>query len=354
MPGPKPDPRIEPGPASTGGAARDQTLDLMRGLALLGVLVIHTFYRFAAPGPERIAFALPALLARPCIALFLFCSGYLTRPDGRTGPLLGRLKRLVLPYLFFSLAAYPFKLWVGIPFDPALIPLDLIMGNTMGIYYYILVLAYCHLIGWWLSRRGVLPGRLMTVFLVCLGLNFVFTSLYDSLWFKFIGPSPYNFYFIWRSPLIWPAFYFLGMLARTIDLRGWAQRNRTLLLGLWIPTAAAICLVFVSGIYNTRTPMPLGYNSPLGTIYSLVTILLLLGLRTCPGWLTRLSMLSYPVYLSHIFFVYIWRYYVRLAFESPSAWLGPLGMVPALAGALAVYWIFKRLLGERSKWVVGA
>ena len=140
------------------GPARDQTLDLMRGLALLGVVVIHTFYRFAEPGPERLLFALPALLARPCIALFLFCSGYLTRPDGRSGPLLQRLKRLAVPYLFFSLLAYPFKLWVKIPFDPALIPLDLVMGNTMDIYYYLLVIAYTHLIGWWLARRGV-PAR---------------------------------------------------------------------------------------------------------------------------------------------------------------------------------------------------
>ena len=100
--------------------------------------------------------------------------------------------------------------------------------------------------------------------------------------------------------------------------------------------------------------MPLGYNSPLGTLYSLATIFLLLGLRSCPGWLAALSRLSFPIYLSHIFFVYLWRYYINQAFGSPPAWLGPLGMVPALAGSLLVYLVAKKVLGPRSRWVVGA
>ena len=344
--------------AATEGPApsldRDQTLDLMRGLAIVGVLVIHTFYRFAEPGPERIAFALPALLARPCIALFLFCSGYLTRMGGSTDKFIQRLKRLVLPYLFFSLFAYPFKGLVGIPFDPALIPLDLVLGNTMGIYYYILVISYTHLLEWLLSRNRVLPGHTNLVFFICLALNLLFVSLFDPLWAKFGGPGDYRLFVIWRSPLIWPCFFFLGMAARTSGLRLWAVRNRPLLFRLWLVCAVAICLVFISGIYPTRTPAYLGYNSVLGTVYSLVTILLLLTFGSCPGWLAGLSRVSYTVFLSHIFFVYTWRWLIREYVDQPSAWLGPLGLVPALAGSLAVYWLGRTLLGPRTKLIIGA
>ncbi len=333
---------------------RDQTLELMRGLAIVGVLVIHTFYRFAEPGAERIAFALPALIARPCIALFLFCSGYFARMGGSTEKFRYRLRRLILPYLFFSLFAYPFKEAVGIPFETALIPLDLVLGNTMGIYYYVLVIFYIHLLEWLLSRKGILPKHLYLVFFIFLALNFLFTSLFDPLWAKFGGPGRYHLFIIWRSPFIWPCFFFLGTVARTGGLRSWAGRNRALLFWLWLAGAAAICLVFISGIYPTRTPAFLGYNSPLGTVYSLAAIFFLLTFNSCPGWLKSLSRLSYPVYLSHIFFVYTWRWLIREYVDQPSAWLGPLGLPLALAGSLGVYWLARIALGPRSKWVVGA
>src|SRR3972149_10022559 len=80
---------------------RDPQLDFMRAVAIMGVLVIHSVGRYRHTDLDLVVAGWLGLFCRPCIAVFLFVSGYLfnEHPDARY--LARRLKRVLVPYLVF-------------------------------------------------------------------------------------------------------------------------------------------------------------------------------------------------------------------------------------------------------------
>jgi fucose 4-O-acetylase-like acetyltransferase len=81
---------------------RDHKLDFSRALAILGVLVIHSVGRYAHSEIEGIIGGWFGLVARPCIAIFLFVSGVLFEKGQNISYLRHRMRRVLYPYLFFS------------------------------------------------------------------------------------------------------------------------------------------------------------------------------------------------------------------------------------------------------------
>jgi len=94
--------------------AREEWIDVLRGLAILMLLVLH---RNTLPGIRTYlnSFLMP---------LFFAISGYLFHPERhpKVLPFIGsRAVRLLLPYVFFSLLSIPYEIWYAwrmeVPWD---------------------------------------------------------------------------------------------------------------------------------------------------------------------------------------------------------------------------------------------
>ena len=189
-------------------------VDWLKALALLGVVIAHT-----GPAPMLVAlpvrdYAVRVVLVAFNVPLFLLLSGYLhatAEPVSLTT--IGRRWRRVLgPYLVASLVLLP--LGVEHAYPIANWPTELLLGNTLGIYYYVPVWCFCVATGLiWsrLSMRGVAVATAIVLV----------ATVLRSFW-------P-HFGLIWALRDVlrqgWLACYVLGWLARRTDALGMAQRS---------------------------------------------------------------------------------------------------------------------------------
>ena len=337
-------------------APRDATLDWMRAVAILAVLVIHSATRYAgSPLEERIGVWL-ALVSRPAIAVFLFLSGalFVVGPGGHV-PLGRRLRRVVLPYLFFSLFAlvstYREQLAPTLLEHPQQLLADVALGNTFGIYYFVFVIVCLYLLGDVALRLGLLPPHSSATLGVTLLLNVLHVTYGAALW-RLLGGSPDAFgFYADRSPLVWGAFFFLGVWYRQhgaglrLHERRWAVRTA------WIIALALYSALFVGGASATSS---YGYHSLIGTAFSLSTVSFLLTYRVRHAVITFLSGASYYLYLSHIFFVYSMASYVQEYHIPPSLWLSLVSFLVSLLAPIGLYLAVRRLVRRDTRLLLGA
>src|SRR3954467_11387004 len=125
-------------------SSRDVGIDMMRGIAILMVVGIHSLQQ-----PLNSWAILADAALRPCVPIFLFASGYLTALSGRV-PLWKRLKAALIPYAIAFAAAYAYMAL----HNPAM---DHRIGTALArfalgyvfVYYYVFVYVCCTL-GLWL------------------------------------------------------------------------------------------------------------------------------------------------------------------------------------------------------------
>lgn len=345
----------------------------LRGVAILGVLANHAAFlalTLAGPcfdllrGPGPLAWASPLLsgiqeTTRFAVPLFFFLAGHFAALTPQTWPgFLGRSRRLVAPYLFWSLVGLGWS-WTLFPpgtpgYDPAGFLRRLLSGEAqLGYFFTVLLLQYQILARWLVpltSRYGLrVPGVALLVQLGCAAWNYHALGSGRSAFPESLFP---RFLF----------FYAFGLWSglEPIRFKGFLMRRGTLLLAL-LPAALLALLAEAALLLELHAPG--GVLLPravllaiLGTPWKLSTalwsMLLILGaaaaglrMGSLPESLWRLGMHSYPIYILQGP-LFLLLYLVLSRVETPS-WL-PL---PALfLGSFAGTILLARLVRRKVSW----
>lgn len=344
---------------------RDYRLDFLRAVAIIFVLIIHSANRYGVTHLEQLVANWFALFTRPTIAIFLFLAGYLLKFETFNQQQLSRrLVRVLIPYAVFSMLAVLYNSLARLD-DPTQSPLydhagilfDFLFANTMSIYYFVFVIISMYVFAFLVLRISFLRERLFAITVILLTLNLLHALLYEPIvqYFQIPNDKPLFIYF-YRSPLIWSAYFFLGILFRRHNGLALVERYKREIWIVFFAVFAVFNILYFTrfqGEFFGRTA-DLGYNSILGTVYSLATIAFLLTFDVRHRAIDFLSKTSYFMYLSHIFFVYVlWSVANRLDLGR-GIWLVPLSLVISFVGPLILYFLARRALGKRTQFLLGA
>lgn len=331
---------------------RDPKLDFLRALAIIGVLVIHSADRYADTEIESMIGGWFALVARACIASFLFVSGALFKQNQGVPYLKHRIKRVLYPYLFFSVFALIYSYQANFPKlvgDIKVVLLKILTGGTFNIYFFVFVIICSYITVFLLDKSGAFEKHLTFLLLISLTVNLLHASYFRQIFEFFDVKDKWKDYYYYRTLLIWLPFYFFGIYYRSLKLEKTILENKALIRITWIFVVAFYSFLHAIKIGNIG-----GYDSVIGTIYSLATILFLLTFDVRNKIFYFISKISYSIYLSHIFFVYALRDIAPLLWQQPPFWLGLVSLVLSFMGPLLVYFLAKLILKSKSIYVIGA
>jgi len=328
---------------------RDHKLDFLRALAIIGVLVIHSVERYADSGLEHIIGGWPGLIARACIAIFLFVSGVLFKKGQDISYLKHRMKRVLYPYLFFSVFALVYKVSFNLINNVYDALLRILTAGVFNIYFFVFVIICIYIIVFTLDKLGVLEKYITSLLLISLMINLLHASYFKQLCDFLNIKDKWKDYYYLRSLLIWLPYYFFGIYYRSFKLEKVILENKLLIRAVWVST-----LVFYSFLHFIQASNIDGYNSVIGSFYSLATILFLLTFNVRNKAMSFISKISYSIYLSHIFFVYTLRDFARISAIELPFWFGLVSLVLSFVGPLFVYYIAKLVFKSKSLYIIGA
>ena len=330
---------------------RDHKLDFLRALAIIGVLVIHSAERYAHSEIEGTIGGWFALVARPCIAVFLFVSGVLFKTNQDVSYLKHRIKRVIYPYLFFSMFALTYKaIFTNFADSINVVLLKILTAGTFNIYFFVFVIVCMYIIIFILDKSGILERYITSLFLLSLMINLLHAAYFKQI-FEFLDiKDKWKDYYYLRTLLIWSPYYFFGIYYRSFKLEKAILENTILIRVVWVST-----FVFYSFLHLVHIDNIGGYDSVMGTIYSLTTILFLLTFSVRNKAIYFISKISYSMYLSHIFFVYMLRDALHTSLAgSPPFWFSLISFVLSLIGSLCVYYVARLIFKSRSTHIIGA
>lgn len=217
---------------------RDESFDALRGIAIIAVVAIHaSSYIF---GSET--FSLDsngfnvALLYRQtlnfAVPVFLFISGYwmsnkkVDSFEEYKQFLIQRLKRIVVPYLFWSIFILSIVATRTQVFDVQEILFKLLTGGAIGPYYFIVLIAQFYILTPIFQRVNKNSyGFILILLINLLSLSFsYFTRLY-------FGSSFFSSLSVYAMPFYaWIIFYELGILYRNVDKHKISKHAATLIV----------------------------------------------------------------------------------------------------------------------------
>ena len=338
---------------------REYKLDFLRALAIISVLIIHAvlFYEPSEKiGIEMLVGGWLTMTVRPCIAIFLFLSGYLFKTDFKdVSYLIKKYKRVILPYLFFSLITLIIRgktqIIDYITSRPVDILIDILIGNTWGIYYFVFVIVFIYALAFFILKTPQFRVHLISITLLLFVLNLLQGAYYNSLInILNIANTEFARFYSERFLLSWPFFFFLGIIFKKYNGQLLIDNHKSLVTYCWIYIFTIYSFLYFIGVDNIDV-----FNSVIGTFYSLATIAFLLQFNIRNEFLNFLSKISYSIYLSHILFIDQFKNISHsLEIEWPFlSWL-IIGFSVSLIGSIIVYLIAKILLKEKSGIIIGA
>ena len=337
---------------------RNLEVDLLKALGIGAVVLIHSLRDFWDPGFTASELWIGQLM-RFGVPAFLAVSGFLYAVPQATWQSVGpRLRRILLPYLFASSIAIALGLWMGglslppaylvdallgssgdsaaVPRLGAGIVLDLLLGNALGPYYYVLVISFFVLMS---PLIALLSERALTLLLVfALGAQCIFEG---GFWYW------NDFFWHVRNPLLWSGYFILGWWLRIhadgVTSSMEKHRGRILSSSATLFVICASVLAFESG--GALPHQVIQLTAWVG-VYSILLLLFMSawGRTTRSIWLARVSDLTYTVYLFHLFVLYPIRRNVSGFIEG----FDPFLLVGTAAISFAVP--FFLALGLRSRW----
>jgi surface polysaccharide O-acyltransferase-like enzyme len=333
---------------------RDDRLDLLRAIAIIMVLIIHSATRYVHTPAEALIGGWFSQFSRPCIAIFLFLAGtFFITNDLNYGYLLKKIKRVLWPYLFFSFFAIIYSYrgsFIKILKDIDNIIIRLILGDSFGIYYFCFIIIIIYIIAFIVDKIIPLEENIFYILVGSFILGVLDILLYNKIQ-SFLGQrSEYvKTLYQYRSILTWLPYFFLGCYYRLFKLQNMIQARKYLIRTIW---------VFIFLIYNTVyfiiNRNVDAYHSIMGLIYSLSTIGLLLSFDIVSKKYYLLSNTSYTIYLAHIFFIYL---IVDIGKYFSIIWPFEFSLISffiSLIGSLLVYRIGKRVFKTNSYLIIGA
>jgi surface polysaccharide O-acyltransferase-like enzyme len=318
-------------------------IDALKSIGIVTVVLIHSI---RAPFDPTI----PALeiwlghLTRFGVPAFLAASGFLYAAAVANTPrtTLRRLRRIGVPYLIASGVAQLWWALQGESTETGSWVADLLLGSSMGPYYYVFIIAGLVVVTPLFTR---LSGNAMAALTLVLA---------AAQWYVDAASGMLSTFF-WhlRNPLLWWGYFALGWLVRLHydAIVAWIAPRRggtTLLFGLLVVVLSAICGLEGPRLL-VRTAAWLDVYAICGLIFAATC-----GKERIPAAMRALSDTTYPIYLLHMFFVLVAsdlfpprpRHTTLLPIVVPWA-AGVLGSISVIAALQAA-------LGKRSRDWIGA
>lgn len=285
-------------PEQSKGASRHPEIDWIKAIGIVTVVLIHSlpsafFGQISAIDfwiGEVTKFAVPGFLA---------CSGFLfggSRSSRKFSAVQARVKRLLLPYTTFSIAALCLtKIWAasGIYIeDKTSFVLKLLFGSAVGPYYYVFVIVYLVLLTPLISR---IPQRAFPFALAAALLLQLLTDV------QICPRLPMFWHF--RSPVrsLGPFLLGWGVSLCHESLAEHIQERRRMWLALMSTLFALGWAGLAMLLIDSKASLALRWSQ----CYVTLALIFVATVRTqeAPDLICWLSNASYPIYLGHLFFV---------------------------------------------------
>ena len=187
--------------------------------------------------------------------------------------------------------------------------------------------------------------------LVLLAINLLHAVLYQPLLRALnLTDNPWVWIYSYRFFISWPFYFFLGAVFQQHKLEDRLSAYRGWIIGGW-----AVLLAVMVGMNIAHIGYPIdAYNSVIGTLFSTLTILILLIVPVRGKVIILLSQTSYYLYLSHYFFISFINYLgERFNIDFPF-WFAGVCLAACLGGSLLLYWAAKKLLKQHTTYLLGA
>lgn len=322
-------------------AERNLYIDALRGWSIFGVVCIHFAGSFVTS--DRFAWSPSFLLGLGlnqgfifAVPLFVFLSGLLAASSRREIPLAeyyrGRFRRIVVPYLVASLAAFfllnHYLAWLDLHYAGrrAVWLLErLLFKGVEPTFYFIPMILQLYLLQPLLKSlprwlNGLVPA--LTMDRVVLGLLALFFALHVTL--GVLCNRNLLDYYVWGRPngLFWAFYFFAGLhfetIRRLVTPRVARVGRALALLAAALAMAWNFSMIFdpsIVGANFERNRLDYAYVRPEMLIYDcgMVAVLaagLLLGSTARRSIATYLGRYTLEIYLWHIMVLYYgaWRY----------------------------------------------
>ena len=317
----------------------------LRGIAILMVIGIHSLPK--AEGSALVT-ALDAAL-RPCVAIFLFASGYLTAKSGHV-PVGKRVRRALGPYTVAFVAAYLLMAAQNPLIDNR--PAIFIARYTLAyvfVYYYVFVYIGCTVLLWLVFAAAGQQGadrqpRLIALLSLAVVAGLAIGAYLDPVLQRLgLSPAVINEARMRDLPF-WFAFTAVGAIIGQLAAEPLLRQWRIALLGATVLGYTGYALVRVSGVGDAAAYDSLAFFS-----YALFACLALLAVAPRSRMLALLSSASYAIYLWHIFAIVILR--PHLASVAPAAAF-LIKYIVALVSSVALVLAAKSLRTPRlARWL---
>jgi surface polysaccharide O-acyltransferase-like enzyme len=332
---------------------RNHRLDLLRAIAIIAVIIIHSFSRVDTSSLEIVIAGWLRTVTRPTIAIFLFVSGMLfSQHQAKIQFLFKRYRRVLIPYTLFSICylivVHGASVVDYVVHNPLRIAAFYSIGQIAGQYYFVFVILYIYLMAYFVLNMPQLNKHLVTITIIFCVLNLLQGAYFDLVIQNISFPNEHiPDVFVYRSPLYWPVFFFLGMCVQRYNLDRWILDYKYSVRIVWVVT-----FVVYTGLFLANTPSIDGYNSIIGTVYSFATIFALFTLDWQHEVITFLSRTSYYIYLSHI--VVLEGLHALLMPQNFSLGTASFYFTVALFVPIALYFVLRSFLKDKTYVFLGA
>jgi surface polysaccharide O-acyltransferase-like enzyme len=318
-------------------------IDALKSIGIVTVVLIHSLRAPFDPAISVVEIWL-GHLTRFAVPAFLVASGFLYAAgvDTTARATLRRLRRIGVPYLVASGVGQLWWAIQGVPTETGSWVADLLLGSSMGPYYYVFIIVGLVLVTPLFAR---LPGGAMAALAL---------ALVAAQWFV-DAASAMLLPFFWhlRNPLLWWGYFALGWVVRLHydAVLAWiVPRRRSTIVAL------AALVVVLSGLSGLEGPRLLVRTAAWLDVYAICALIFtaVCGEERVPPAMRYLSDTTYPIYLLHMFFVLV----AADLFPPPPRQTALLPVVVPWAtgvlGSISIIAALQAALGKRSRDWIGA
>lgn len=326
---------------------RSAAIDFLKAAAALSVVWIHAFLTLSQAQAGIVLFL--GVLTRFAVPAFLFASGFLAHRGAPIAALqlARRLRRILVPYAIASLLAIAARWWATGPIAWRHLAWELLSGDAIGIYYFIVPLLAATLLIVPLSRWPGAAAPLLVVTAVAAWLS-------ERGTLAIRGANPLEALF-WnqRNPLRWVVYFIAGwfLAEHAAAVSDWSPRRRR---DAGVALLALSCALAAGSAWG-EVVLDSAVAQLLVIAGATLGIVLIGWERRVPAPVRWLSDATYPIYLYHFFFVAALRFCCAGALRDlPDAVAGGVTFAVALLGSLLLVAAARRVVGRSAaRLVVG-